>query len=92
MWPTGRSAILLHMSVDLQRSIGLALRQHRARAGASQQELALRSGVHFTYISNIERGQRNPGLTTLQRLAEGLTVRTSELVRTAEEIGAREEP
>ena len=78
------------MSMDLQRSIGLALRQYRTRAGASQHELAARSGVHSTYISNIERGQRNPGLGTLQRLAEALAVPASELVRAAEEIGARD--
>ena len=78
------------MSRDLQRSIGLALRQHRARAGATQDDLAARSGVHSTYISNIERGQRDPGLGTLQRLAEALAVPTSELVRAAEEIGARD--
>jgi transcriptional regulator with XRE-family HTH domain len=78
----------MHMSMALQRSIGLALRQHRTRAGATQERLALRSGVHSTYISNIERGQRDPGLGTLQRLAEALEVLTSELVRTAEEIAA----
>lgn len=77
------------MSMDVQRSIGQALRQYRTGAGVSQLELAARSGVHSTYISNIERGQRNPGLHTLERLAEALAVPASELLRVAEEIRAR---
>ena len=41
-------------------------------AELSQLELAEEAGLHFTYVSSVERGQRNPTLTSILRLAEGL--------------------
>lgn len=44
-------------------------------------ELAERAGLHFTFVSSVERGQRNPTLTTILHLAGGLDVDPSVLVR-----------
>ena len=52
--------------------------------GISQEELAHRAGLHRTYISDIERGARNPSLKTLSRLAEALEIATSSLIRRGE--------
>ncbi len=52
----------------------------RTGAGLSQMDLADRSGLHFTFVSSVERGVRNPTLTTILRLARGLDVDPGELV------------
>lgn len=44
----------------------------RRSAGLSQEELAHRSGLHRTYVGSVERGERNPTVTTLLTLAKGL--------------------
>jgi transcriptional regulator with XRE-family HTH domain len=37
-------------------------------------------GLHFTFVSSVERGERNLSLDSLLRLAEGLEMNPSELV------------
>lgn len=61
-----------------------ALHSRRTLLGISQEELAERSGLHRTYISDIERGARNPTLKTLSRLAVALELSASQLVSLAE--------
>ena len=54
--------------------LGRNLRRVRTAAGLSQTDLAKRSGIHRSYVSALESGQRNPTALTLQRLAEVLGV------------------
>lgn len=61
-----------------------AVHSRRTALGISQEELAERSGLHRTYISDIERGARNPTLKTLSRLAVALEMSASQLVLLAE--------
>ncbi len=56
------------------------VRFHRGKAGYSQEELASRAGIHRTYIGGIERGERNPTLTMIHRLARALDVSPSQLL------------
>lgn len=42
--------------------------------------LAERIGLHFTFVSSVERGERNLSLSSLLRLAEGLELNPAELV------------
>ena len=65
---------------DLRAALGYRVRELRQRLGLSQERLAERAGLHFTYISGIERGRRNPGLNILGRLAKALTVSLPVLV------------
>lgn len=37
-------------------------------------------GLHFTFVSSVERGERNLSLSSLLRLAEGLQMNPAELV------------
>ena len=53
----------------------------RKEIGWSQEELAFESGLHRTYISGIERGERNPTVLVLSRIAETLNVPMTELVK-----------
>jgi transcriptional regulator with XRE-family HTH domain len=50
------------------------------RAGYSQEELASRAGIHRTYIGGIERGERNPTLIMIHRLARALGIAPSQLL------------
>ena len=45
----------------------------------SQEEVSHRAGVHVTYLSGIERGQRNPSLKNIRRIAMALGVTAKEL-------------
>ncbi len=56
------------------------LRRHRERAGLSQGGLALACGLHRTEISLLERGEREPRLTTIIRLARALDVEPNDLL------------
>jgi len=63
------------------RALGAAVRELRARRGLSQEWLGFKADLHRNYIGSIERGQINPTLHTLMRLADGLAVPLSEMVR-----------
>lgn len=58
--------------MEARQQFGLNLRGHRKAAGLSQQELGDRAGLHMTEISRLERGQRDPRLNTVARLAIAL--------------------
>jgi transcriptional regulator with XRE-family HTH domain len=49
--------------------------------GLSQEALAEQAGVHWTFLGQVERGQRNLSLHNLLKLAAGLGVDPGELVR-----------
>jgi len=70
----------------LLEAVCKSVHQRREELGISQEELAHRAGLHRTYISDIERGARNPSLKTLSRLSEALELPTSELVRRGEQL------
>jgi len=57
---------------ELQQTFGRNVRAWRKSRGWSQDTLAEVVGIARTYVSNIERGQRNVRLTTVERLAAGL--------------------
>jgi transcriptional regulator with XRE-family HTH domain len=65
---------------DLRAALGSRVRDLRDRIGLSQEQLAERADLHWTYISGIERGRRNPGLNILARLAKALNVTLPMLV------------
>ena len=51
-----------------------AIKSRRSALGISQEELAARAGLHRTYVSDVERGARNPSLESVQKLAGALEV------------------
>lgn len=60
---------------------GKRLRELRKAQGYSQEGFALTVELDRTYIGGIERGERNPGLKTILRIAEALEVPVAELFR-----------
>ena len=71
-------------SGDILKAFGQALRARREALDLSQEELAFRSEVHRTYISELERGIKNPSLTTLEKLAVALGTTKTAMVRETE--------
>jgi transcriptional regulator with XRE-family HTH domain len=67
-------------------ALGREVHAIRAERHISQVQLADSTGFRQSWISDVERGQRNPSWSSLVRLAEGLGVRTSALVKRAEEL------
>ncbi|HSH60507.1 MAG TPA: helix-turn-helix transcriptional regulator [Acidimicrobiales bacterium] len=59
---------------------GKRVRARRTELGMSQMALAEATGMHFTHVSSVERGERNVGLENILRLAEGLGVDPGALV------------
>ena len=71
--------------------LGVALREIRTDRRLSQEELGLRTGVHRNYLGGIERGERNPSVVTVARLADALEIPMGELFARADQVGAEEE-
>lgn len=73
---------------DASSSIGIAIsraiRERRVNLGVSQEELGNRADLHRTYISDIEAGRRNLSLRSLFRIASGLGLSVSDLLKIAE--------
>jgi len=65
---------------EVQRSFGNTLRRTRVSRGLSQEGLAQLAGVHRTYVSSVERGERNPSLVNIARFARALNVQPGELM------------
>ncbi len=61
--------------------LGARIRARRGELGISQENLDARTGVHWSYLGQVERGQRNPSLRNLLRIAAGLELDPGELVR-----------
>jgi transcriptional regulator with XRE-family HTH domain len=61
-------------------AFGRRLRQERSRQGKSQDTLARQAGTHASTLSLWERGQRDPRLSTMVRLAGALDVPLTHLV------------
>jgi len=66
---------------DIRIIFGNRLKRLRLSQNISQEELAFRSGLHRTYISSVERGERNISLANIARLARALDIAPCELLR-----------
>jgi transcriptional regulator with XRE-family HTH domain len=66
--------------VEAKQRFGVNVRRLREFAGLSQEELGQASGLHRTEISLLERGIRDPRLSTITRVAQGLGVTPGELL------------
>lgn len=65
---------------NIRKNFGIHLRKLRQEKKLTQEELADRAGMHFTYIGQIERGLRNPSLVNLHKLAKALKVSAGQLL------------
>jgi transcriptional regulator with XRE-family HTH domain len=65
---------------DIRERFGAKLRQVRMQQGISQEKLAELAGLHRTFVSMVERGERNVTIATVEKLAQGLGCRMAELM------------
>jgi transcriptional regulator with XRE-family HTH domain len=61
-------------------AIGATIRAAREARGMSQEDLALKSDVDRSYLGRVERGDNNAAILTLQRIADVLNVKLSDLL------------
>jgi len=67
-------------SSEVQLKFGEKIRKERLKLGISQEKLGFETGLDRTYISGIERGERNPSLKNIKKLAKALKVSLEELM------------
>ena len=65
---------------EISRRVGHTVKRQREAAGLSLRELATRSGVSSSMISDIERGTKSPTVTTIVRLAQALGISAASLI------------
>ena len=66
--------------MDMRRLVGKNVRRFRLAKGLTQEELSAKSGFTQQYISDLERGLRNPTVVTLYELAQALEVDHLDLI------------
>ncbi|MCB2047669.1 MAG: helix-turn-helix transcriptional regulator [Novosphingobium sp.] len=66
--------------MDVRQRLARNLRRLRTEKGWSQEDFADRADIHRTYVSDIERGARNPTITVVEKLAKPLGVTASDLL------------
>lgn len=71
IWEHGKNTGNIH-KIDIFEEVGYSLIKARDKIGVTQKELAEKVQIYQGDISKIERGQANPSLKTMQRLAEGM--------------------
>lgn len=64
---------------NIKQKLGDRIRKLRLEKRLSQENLAFESSMHRTYLSSIERGERNPSLKNIEAIANALGVKLSDL-------------
>lgn len=73
--------------MDLPQILGRNVREARIRRGMSQEALALEAEMKRSYVSDLERGTRNPSVKAIGRLAVALGVLPRELLEVPAGVG-----
>lgn len=74
---------------ELAKTIGARLRNYRTTKGLTQEALAERAGLHATYIGQVERGEKNITIESLEKIISSLEISLPQLF---EGIGVQSEP
>ncbi|RWH69169.1 helix-turn-helix transcriptional regulator [Mesorhizobium sp.] len=75
--------------MDMRKLVGRNFARLRAAAGLTQEQVADRADISQQYISGLERGQRNPSVETLYKIAQALGVSHVDLVNPDVESSGR---
>ena len=67
-------------------AFGDVIKRYREQNGVTQMVLAKLSGLHRTYVSDVDRGLRNLTVSSALRIAQGLNVPTSVLIAETEKV------
>jgi len=66
--------------MDIKRQFGKRIKEFRLKKGISQEKLSELSGLHRTYISDVELGKRNISLENIQNISKALGCRAKDLL------------
>lgn len=66
--------------VNINRQLGRRIREVRLERGLTQEELAHRAELDYSYLNQIENGRRNPSLDAINGIAQALGVPVRELI------------
>lgn len=64
---------------EIAKTIGQRVRNYRIDKGLSQEKLAELSGCHPTYIGQVERGEKNATLESIEKIASAMNVSLAQL-------------
>lgn len=75
------SQILDWMEIQYRKTFSRNVRRLRTKLALTQEELAERADMHWTYVSGVERCKYNVSLNTIVRLAKALGCQPHELLK-----------
>lgn len=78
--------------MDMRALVGQNFSRLRRRQGLTQEQVAERSGFSQQYLSDLERGKRNPTIVSLYELAQALGVPYLDLLRPPRQRPRRQPP
>ena len=67
--------------MDVNKQLGKRIKYLRSLKKWSQEDLALEAGVNKNYLSDLERGERNPTVKILEKIAKALAISLEELFK-----------
>ena len=73
---------------EIAKILGQRIRNYRTAKGLSQEKLAEMSGCHPTYIGQLERGEKNATVESIEKISSALDVSLSKLF---EKLGSRDD-
>lgn len=71
----------------IAQEVGLRIRHYRQQQGLTQEALAEKAELHHTYIGQVERGEKNLTIHSLEKILSALGVTFSELFENIENMG-----
>ena len=72
--------------MNLEESFATVLKQNRIKNNYSQEKLAFESDLDRTFISLLERGQRQPTLSTIFRISNAMNINPEDLIKQVREL------
>lgn len=63
---------------EIQKTIGLRIRELRNTTGLSQEKFALKIKMDRTYLASVESGKRNISIVNLEKIIKGLNITFAE--------------
>ena len=67
--------------MDINKQLGMRIRYLRSLKKWSQEDLALEANINKNYLSDLERGTRNPTVVIVEKIARAFGITLSELFR-----------
>ena len=66
--------------ININKKLGNKIRELRKKKNLTQEELAHRSALDYSYTNQIENGKRNPSMEAIERIAKALGVKAKDLL------------